>query len=95
MVRIEKNMLVIELEHPSPDDFLKDLKRAIIEVIQSQAGENLDLKDVYFLNYTLLELLKGLEPMIIPKKPVLQRERKRKPSPDSPSIITSIRPDLP
>jgi hypothetical protein len=95
MVRIEKDKLVIELEHPSPDDFLKDLKRAIIEVIQSQAGETLDLKDIYFLNYTLLELLKGLEPTIAPKKPVLQKERKRKPSPDFPSIIASIRPDLP
>jgi hypothetical protein len=95
MVRIEKDKLVIELEHPSPDYFLKDLKRAIIEVIQSQAGENIDLKDIYFHNYTLLEVLKGLEPMISSKKSVLQKERRRKPSHDSPSIITSIRPDLP
>ena len=61
MIRIEKDKLVIEVSHPSPKDFTMDLKEAIIGAIQYQTDETGDLKELRFINHTLLELLKNLE----------------------------------
>jgi hypothetical protein len=95
MVRIEKSLLIIELPHPSPEDFLMDLKKSIIEVIQNQSGKALDLTDLCFTNYTLLELFKGLEYREAPERPIRKKERKRNSLLGGQSIIPPILPDLP
>jgi hypothetical protein len=61
MVRIEENKLVIEINHPSPDEFKKDLKDAIINSMQNQHSEGIDPEELGATNYTLLELLKNIE----------------------------------
>jgi len=63
MISTQSDKLVIEIKHPSPEDFLKDLRQAIIGAIQfeSPAPGSVDLELLLFTNYTLLELLKNLE----------------------------------
>lgn len=61
MIKIKENRLVIEIDHPSPEEFQKDLKEAIIGAIQYQTEEPSDQAKIHFINFTLLELLKNLD----------------------------------
>lgn len=62
MLRLTKDKLTIEMQHPVPAEFAKDLKTAIISAIQSrQVAEHAELKEYWETNCTLLELLKQLE----------------------------------
>lgn len=56
-----KDKLIIEINHPCPEQFHKDLKEAIIGAIQYQTDETGDLRELHFINFTLLELMKNLE----------------------------------
>ena len=61
MIKITEGKLIIEITHPCPGEFQKDLKEAIIGAIQYQTDETGDLKELHFINHTLLELMKNLE----------------------------------
>lgn len=63
MITINKaeDKLIIEIDHPCPEQFHKDLKEAIIGAIQYQTDETGDLQELHFINFTLLELMKNLE----------------------------------
>ncbi len=60
MITIKEDKLIIEISHPCPDDFRRDLKEAIIGSIQYQSQEFGNQKDLHLINFTLLELLKNL-----------------------------------
>lgn len=61
MIRITKDKLIINIEHPAPDEFVIDMKAAIISAIQNmELAEHTDLKEFRETNVTLLELLKHL-----------------------------------
>jgi hypothetical protein len=95
MIRIDGNRLRIEIEHPSPEEFLKDLRKSIIVVIQNQSPDDHDLKEMHFSNYTLLELLKALDLNDIPLNVPPKKLRKPTTSHSGPLIIPHILPDLP
>ncbi|MBA3680493.1 MAG: hypothetical protein H0W73_04920 [Bacteroidetes bacterium] len=59
-IRNKKEKLSIEVNHPCPEEFHKDLKQAIIGAIQYQTDETGDLQELHFINHTLLELMKNL-----------------------------------
>ena len=40
MVTLKENKLIIEIEHPCPDEFLNDLSSAIISILQSRELSN-------------------------------------------------------
>ncbi|OFY82820.1 MAG: hypothetical protein A3F72_01675 [Bacteroidetes bacterium RIFCSPLOWO2_12_FULL_35_15] len=61
MIREESDKLIIEIKHPSPQDFRKDLKEALIGAMQYQTDEFQNQRELHFINFTLLELLKHLE----------------------------------
>lgn len=61
MIKTEEGKLTIEIKHPCPEEFNKDLKEAIIGAIQYQTQDFENHKHLYFINFTLLELLKNLE----------------------------------
>jgi hypothetical protein len=61
MIRIKDDKLIIEIKHPSPDDFHKDLKEALIGAMQYQAQDFQNQEELYQINFTLLELLKNLD----------------------------------
>lgn len=61
MIRIETDKLIIEIKHSSPEDFGMDLKEALIGAMQYQSIEFENIKELNFINFTLLELLKNLE----------------------------------
>jgi hypothetical protein len=61
MLRTKKRKLIIEINHPCPEEFGKDLKEALIGAMQFQSQDFENPKILYFINYTLLELLKNLE----------------------------------
>gem|GEM_PF-2811037 len=61
MLKIKKDVIIIEVKHPCPEEFAKDLKKAIIEVLQKQEVEFESSQDSQFRTRTLLELLKQLE----------------------------------
>jgi hypothetical protein len=61
MVKIENEKLIIEIEHPCPEEFKCDLKDAIIRTIQYQSQDFGTAKELHQINYTLLELLKNME----------------------------------
>lgn len=61
MITIQKDKLIIEIKHPSPEDFHKDLKEALIGAMQYQTQDFENLKELYQINFTLLELLKNLD----------------------------------
>lgn len=60
MITTKKNKLIIEINHPCPDEFNKDLKEALIGAMQFQSQDFENPKVLYFINFTLLELLKNL-----------------------------------
>lgn len=61
MISIKENKIVIEINHPSPEEFHKDLKESIIGAIQYQTHDSGDQEKIHFVNFTLLELLKNLD----------------------------------
>lgn len=61
MITIKENRLIIEVKHGCPDDFVKDLKEALIGAMQYQSQDFENREELYFINYTLLELLKNLD----------------------------------
>jgi hypothetical protein len=61
MITIKKDKLIIEITHGCPDDFRKDLKEALIGAMQYQAQDFENQKELYQINFTLLELLKNLD----------------------------------
>ena len=61
MITTKKHKVIIEIKHPCPAEFGKDLKEAIIGVLQNQAVEFQSPQDTFFRTHTLLELLKNLE----------------------------------
>ena len=61
MVILKENKLIIEIEHPCPDQFLNDLSGAIISILQSrELSEYTELKEFHETNFTMLELLKHI-----------------------------------
>jgi hypothetical protein len=60
MIKIEEEKLIIEIKHPCPKDFQRDLKEAIIGTIQYQNPDATTPEDLHFINCTLLELMKNL-----------------------------------
>lgn len=60
MINIQENKLIIEISHPCPKEFHRDLKEAIIGTIQKQNAESGTHEELHFINCTLLELLKNL-----------------------------------
>ncbi len=61
MVKIEQDKLIIEIEHPCPEDFLKDLKNALIDALQKRESKEItDLTQFQETNLTLLEILKAI-----------------------------------
>ena len=59
MLKLEQDKLIIEIEHPCPEDFLSELKNALIVVLQErELNEITDLKEFNKTNSCLLEVLK-------------------------------------
>lgn len=61
MITKQNDKLIIEVKHPCPEEFRKDLKEAIIAAIQNQNHEIAESEEIHFVNCTLLELLKNLD----------------------------------
>jgi hypothetical protein len=61
MVRIEKEKLIIEINHPCPNEFRADIKEAIIGAIQNLDYRATVREEFHLINHTLLELMKNLE----------------------------------
>ena len=56
---LEQDKLIIEIEHPCPEDFLFELKNALIVVLQDrELNEVTDLKEFKETNWSLLEVLR-------------------------------------
>lgn len=60
MIKIEEGKLIIEINHPCPEEFSSDLKEAIIGTMQYQDVIIIDPNKLHDINCTLLELLKNL-----------------------------------
>ena len=61
MILIQRDKLIIEIETPLPAEFLADLIKSLIEVMQQQEyNEIVDSKRIKETNYFLFELLKEL-----------------------------------
>ncbi len=61
MITIRKDKVIIEIRHSCPEEFSRDLKEALIGAMQYQSQEFENREELYFINFTLLELLKNLE----------------------------------
>lgn len=61
MITVRKEKLIIEVKHACPKEFSRDLKEALIGAMQYQSQEFENHEKLYFINFTLLELLKNLE----------------------------------
>lgn len=61
MITLTEEKLIIEINHPNPEDLLIDLKDSIIKCLQHlEFDESADLEELQFAQYTLLELLKNI-----------------------------------
>ena len=62
MIKIEKNRLIISIQDQDPKKLVKDLRMAIVNIIQTQFYASPDWVDeeIVFSNFKLLELLKDL-----------------------------------
>ena len=61
MVNIQNEKLIIEIETPIPAEFLADLIKSLIEVMQQQEySEAINPKRIKETNYFILELLKAI-----------------------------------
>ncbi len=61
MVRINDNKLIIEMEHPCPQEFLLDIYVAIIYLLQNQSEDPINKEQRQNANNTMLEVLKNIE----------------------------------
>ena len=61
MITKQSEKLIIEVTHPCPEEFRKDLKEAIISAIQYQNTQSDEPDKIHFVTCTLLELLKNLD----------------------------------
>lgn len=61
MITITDTKIIIEFEHPCPDELVKDIQQAMISAIQYRVYDQYtDLKEVQKSNFFALELLKHL-----------------------------------
>lgn len=61
MILIQQDKLIIEIETPLPAEFLADLIKSLIEVMQQQEySETTNSKRIKETNYFILELLKAI-----------------------------------
>ncbi|MGQ0829260.1 MAG: hypothetical protein ACT4ON_12800 [Bacteroidota bacterium] len=61
MIATHKDKLIIQIETPLPDEFVADLRKALIMVLQHQEYNiTTELKKIRETNYFILELLKEM-----------------------------------
>ena len=60
MITVKDEKIIIEISHVFPEEFIKDLKQAIIIAVQNQPEKPIDPEEIHASNYALLELLKNL-----------------------------------
>lgn len=61
MIRYEDEKVIIEIDAPAPEEFVKALKIALICLLQDRdMNEVTDLIDLKETNYIVLELLKNI-----------------------------------
>lgn len=60
MITITEDKLIIELEHPVPEEFMFDLKQGIIDSIQAQDPQAVNREELQRANNSLLELLRSI-----------------------------------
>ena len=61
MIRIQDDTLILEINHPCPEDFKIDLKEALFFSLQHQDHIMADPEYLNSVRVTLLELLKNLD----------------------------------
>lgn len=62
MVRFKKEKVIIEIEDPTPKEFVKYLKIALIRMLQDRdMNEVTNMINLKETNYIVLELLRNLE----------------------------------
>lgn len=62
MVNIENEKVIIEINHPFPDEFVSELKLSIISALQNrELNELTNFMEFQDTNYTLLEFLKRID----------------------------------
>lgn len=60
MITINDEKITFEIEHPFPQEFINDLKNAIITSVQNQSYEISNIEEIQDSNYYLLEVLKSM-----------------------------------
>lgn len=60
MVTTNESKAIIEIEHPCPQQFIFDLKHAIIDAIQAEDPQAVHKEGLQEANNTLLELLRAV-----------------------------------
>ncbi len=62
MIKIKKNRLIISLKDDEPKTLLRELRKAIVAVIQENFIDSKDVinEDLNYANFRLIELLKEL-----------------------------------
>lgn len=61
MITITDSKVIIEFEHDCPDEVVKDMRQALISIVQHRIYDQYtDLKEVQHSNFFVLELLKHL-----------------------------------
>lgn len=59
MVTTTDTKVIIEFEHPSPDEVIKDMQQAMISTLQHRVYDQYtNMKEVQHSNFVVLELLK-------------------------------------
>jgi hypothetical protein len=58
MIHLSETQLIIALEHPCPQELLKDLQESIVRVLQAQYINPVETdEELCFANYTVMDLL--------------------------------------
>lgn len=60
MLKIELKKIIIECEHPYPDDFASHLKEALLLSLQNLDFQNGEPNHLEFINDNVSELLKAM-----------------------------------
>lgn len=59
MITTTETKVIIEIEHPCPDEVIKDIRVAMISSLQNRKyDKHTDLKEIQQSNFFMLELLK-------------------------------------
>jgi hypothetical protein len=59
MITTTDTKVIIEFEHPCPDEVVKDIQLALISTLQHRSYDTyMDLKEIQESNFFLLELFK-------------------------------------